>query len=181
MASPLTRAKRAVVVFDEQVDAAFDRVRGQRTVDRVMYGASELGDWSLIWHLLGAAQALRPGADPMSAVRLSAVLGVESVLVNGGIKQLFRRSRPVWNREHARPHRLRTPRTSSFPSGHASSAFTALTVLGRNDPLWPAYAVVAIVVSSSRAYVKIHHASDVVAGAALGVGLGAVANRIWPR
>jgi membrane-associated phospholipid phosphatase len=178
--SPLTRGKRAVVVFDEQVDAAFDRVRGNPVVDRVMYGASELGDWSLIWHLLGTAQALRPGRDPMSAARLSIVLGVESVLVNGGIKQLFRRSRPIWNREHARPHRLRTPSTSSFPSGHASSAFMAIGVLGRSDPLWPAYAAVAAVVASSRVYVKIHHASDVVAGAALGVGLAAVARRLWP-
>lgn len=181
MTSPLRRAKSAVVAFDDAVDAGFGRMRGNRTVDRVMYGASELGDWSLIWHLIGAGQALRPGRDPMSAVRLSAILAVESALVNGGIKQLFRRSRPTWNLEHARPHRVRSPRTSSFPSGHASSAFTAIGVLAKDDPLWPAYAAVAVVVASSRIYVKVHHASDVVAGAALGVGLAAVANKVWPR
>jgi len=37
------------------------------------------------------------------------------------------------------------------------------------------------VVSTSRAYVKIHHASDVVAGAAIGIGLGVLARRLWPR
>ena len=37
------------------------------------------------------------------------------------------------------------------------------------------------VVASSRVYVKIHHASDVVAGAAIGVGLAAVARRVWPQ
>src|SRR3546814_4282954 len=90
-----------------------------------MYAASELGDWSLIWHLIGAGQAMLPGRDPSSAVRLSAILGVESALVNVGVKRLFRRHRPVWEEDRPRPHRLRTPRTSSFPSGHASSAFTA--------------------------------------------------------
>jgi undecaprenyl-diphosphatase len=36
-------------------------------------------------------------------------------------------------------------------------------------------------VASSRAYVRIHHPSDVVAGAALGVGLGTIARHVWPR
>jgi undecaprenyl-diphosphatase len=114
----------------------------------------------------------------MSAVRLSAVLGVESALVNGGIKSLFRRHRPVWESDVARPHRLRTPRSTSFPSGHASSAFTAAGFLAPGDPLAPVYYAVAVVVASSRVYVKIHHASDVVAGAALGAGLAVLARRL---
>ncbi|MGH9084784.1 MAG: phosphatase PAP2 family protein [Acidimicrobiales bacterium] len=178
MLSPLERARQAVKDFDVAVDRRVDRVRGHKTIDRVMYGASELGDWSLIWHLIGAAQGLLPGRDPMSAVRLSAVLGVESALVNGGIKSLFRRHRPVWESDVARPHRLRAPRSTSFPSGHASSAFTAAGVLAPGDPLAPVYYAVAVVVASSRVYVKIHHASDVVAGAALGAGLAVVARRL---
>jgi undecaprenyl-diphosphatase len=170
-----------VARFDAAVDAQLDRVRGHRTADRVMYAASALGDWSLIWHLIGAGQALLPGRDPMSAVRLSAILGVESMLVNGVIKSFFRRVRPVWDDESPRPHQLRQPRTSSFPSGHASSAFTAATVLAAGDPLWPIYYAVAVVVASSRVYVRIHHPSDVVAGAALGVGLGTIARHVWPR
>lgn len=181
MPSPLTRAHEAVAAFDDAVDRRVDRMRGNPVVDRAMYGASELGDWSLIWHLLGAGQALLPGRDPMSAVRLSVILGAESLLVNGGIKSLFRRKRPVWADESPRPHKLRTPLSSSFPSGHASAAFTAAGVLSQGDPLWPVYYGVAAVVASSRVYVKIHHASDVVAGAVLGVGLAAVARRAWPR
>jgi undecaprenyl-diphosphatase len=177
---PLERAKQAIVDLDEAVDTAIDRVRGHRTVDRLMYGASELGDWSLIWHVIGAGQALLPGRDPMTGVRASVILGVESLVVNGGVKNLFRRHRPVWEEDRPRPHRIRTPRTSSFPSGHASSAFTAAGILSRGDPLWPVYYGVAVVVASSRVYVKMHHASDVLAGAALGVGLAAVARRVWP-
>lgn len=178
---PLARAKQLVIDFDEAVDQRVDRVRGHKTIDRVMYGASELGDWSLIWHLIGAGQGLLPGRDPMSAVRVSAILGAESLLVNGGLKSLFRRHRPVWEEDRPRPHRVRTPHSSSFPSGHSSSAFTAASVLGQGDPLWPVYYGIAAVVASSRVYVKMHHASDVLAGAALGVGLGALARRVWPK
>ena len=171
---------RALVArFDAAVDGRVDRLRGHRQLDRVMYAASELGDWSLIWHLIGTGQALLPGRDPMSAVRLSVILGIESVLVNGVIKSFFRRTRPIWEAETDRPHKLRNPRSSSFPSGHASSAFTAAGVLSVGDPLWPLYYAVAVVVASSRVYVRIHHPSDVVAGALLGVGLAGLANRVW--
>jgi len=173
--------KEAIVAFDDAVDRRLARLRGRPVVDKVMYGASELGDWSFIWHLIGVAQALRPGRSPMSAVRLSVILGIESAIVNGGIKSLFRRTRPAWEAAHARPFRLRTPRSSSFPSGHASSAFTAATVLAEDDPLAPLYYAVALVVAASRPYVKVHHASDVVAGAAVGLALGAAAKRLWPR
>jgi undecaprenyl-diphosphatase len=178
---PLTRAKQLVVDFDEAIDRKVDQVRGRPALDKLMYGASELGDWSLIWHVIGVGQALLPGRDPMSAVRLSVILGAESLLVNGGIKSLFRRRRPIWEEDRPRPHRVRAPRSSSFPSGHASSAFTAAGVLSQGDPLWPVYYGVAVIVASSRVYVKVHHASDVVAGAALGIGLAGIANRVWPK
>ena len=36
--------------------AIVQHLRGRAAVDRVFYTASELGDWSLLWHLLGAGQ-----------------------------------------------------------------------------------------------------------------------------
>jgi undecaprenyl-diphosphatase len=111
-------------------------------------------------------------------VRATAILGAESLLVNGGIKSLFRRKRPIM--ESIRPHYLRTPRSTSFPSGHASSAFTAAGILSEDDSLAPLYYAIAVVVASSRVYVKIHHASDVLAGAAMGIVFARVARRIWP-
>jgi undecaprenyl-diphosphatase len=181
VSTPLERAKQAIVDFDEAIDQRVDRIRGHKTLDRLMYGASELGDWSMIWHLVGAGQALLPGRDPMTAVRLSAILGAESIIVNGVVKSAFRRHRPVWEEDRPRPHRVRTPSSSSFPSGHSSAAFTAVGVLSQGDPLWPVYYGLAALVASSRVYVKMHHASDVLAGAALGIGLGAVARRLWPK
>ena len=177
----LTRAKQWIIDFDEAIDSRVDQIRGHRTLDRLMYAATEVGDWSLLWHTIGFGQALLPGRDPMSAVRLSAILGAESLLVNGGIKSIFMRHRPVWEEDRPRPHRVRLPQTSSFPSGHASAAFTAAGVLSQGDPLWPVYYGVAAVVSSSRVYVKMHHASDVIAGAAIGIGVAAIAKRLWRK
>jgi undecaprenyl-diphosphatase len=70
--------------------------------------------------------------------------------------------------------------TSSFPSGHATSAFTAAGLLGDQDRLKPLYYVVAIIVAWSRVYVKIHHASDVVAGIVVGVLLGKLGKKLFP-
>lgn len=164
--------------FDLAVERGFERLRGKPLVDRALYTASELGDHSLIWHLLAAAQGLRRGGDLAGTVRVVTLLGVESALVNGPVKSMFRRQRPV--HDTPRPHRLRTPRTSSFPSGHASAAAVFVVVAGEDDPLAPLYAGLAAVVAASRVHVRIHHPSDVAGGAVLGVALGAALRWWWP-
>jgi undecaprenyl-diphosphatase len=163
--------------FDQMVEDLFDRVRGRPAFDRVMYGLTEVADFSVLWHLLGAAQGLTRPDGFERAIRLSTSLGVESLLVNGGIKSVVRRRRPV--PEFERPHRLRMPRTSSFPSGHASSAFVAAALLSDGSRAKPVYYALATAVALSRIHVRIHHASDVVGGIVLGVGLGAVAKKVW--
>lgn len=169
----------AIGRYDAEIDRIFDVVRGNAGADRLYYSASAVGDWSLIWHLLGVAQGLSDRRQGWKRViRLSAALGVESALVNGVIKSFFRRSRPVHN--GVRPHNLRTPATSSFPSGHASSAFMAAHLLAEKSRIAPAWYAVAAVVATSRIHVRIHHGSDVVGGAILGLALGAVVRRIAP-
>ena len=175
-ATPEPSFASRVAAFDGVADAWFDRWRGHPVVDRVLYGASALGDFSLLWHVAGAVEGVR--GDERKALTLAAALGVESVLVNGVVKSFFRRERPVW--EQHRHRQLRQPRSSSFPSGHATSAFMAATVLGagRSTPTKAAWYGVAGIVAASRVHVKIHHASDVVGGAAIGLGLGALVRRL---
>ena len=165
--------------FDDEVDSAFDHLRGNPVFDRIFYGASELGDFSLVWFLLGALRGLRSERDWHAAVRVGVGLGVESAFVNGVVKSFFRRRRPA-TVGFIPTRRLRRPRTSSFPSGHATSAFSAAALLSEDDALWPLYYLIAVIVASSRVYVKMHHASDVVAGAALGAVMGHVARRVFP-
>jgi undecaprenyl-diphosphatase len=170
--------QRAIVRFDTAVEDSLERLRGHPLVDRVFYTASEIGDYSLLWHVLGTGQALRRGGDLAGALRLATALGLESTLVNGPVKSLFRRARPV--SDVPRPHRLRKPRTTSFPSGHASAAAVFVAVAGEDDALRPLYVLLAATVATSRVYVRIHHASDVVAGAALGTVLGRAFRLWWP-
>ncbi len=170
---------RQISAFDRSAEVVFDRVRGQWAVDRLFYSASALADFSLLWHLVGASRALRTRHEAES-LRMVAALGVESLLVNVGVKSLFRRRRPV-RQEHER-HHLRQPRSSSFPSGHATSGFMAATLLGegRSGLHRLGWYGLASVVAASRVHVNIHHASDVVGGAVMGVGLGRLAMRVWP-
>lgn len=167
-----------VDAFDARVDKAFDRVRGNRVADRVFYSASTLADHGQLWLMLGALRGLRSKDGWQAAMRLGIGLAAESIIVNLGVKSLFRRRRPV--HETPRPHFLRTPKTSSFPSGHATSAFTSAGLLSDRDPLWPVYYVIAFVVAWSRVYVRIHHASDVIAGIGVGVLLGRIFRRLRP-
>lgn len=164
--------------FDDLVDEWFDQLRGNPAFDWLFYAASELGDHSRLWHLLAtgrAAASLR--AEPV-ALRVVLALAVESGLVNGLVKSLFNRSRPIIAEE--RPLRLRIPRTSSFPSGHASSATMAAMLLADKSRFGPAYGVAATLVALSRIHVRIHHASDIAGGVAVGAALAAAVKRLAP-
>lgn len=167
----------AIEAFDEAVEQLFARLRGNPVADRVFYTASELGNFSILWHALAWAGATSKKGR-RRALRVSVALAVESALVNGPIKSAFNRSRPL--AEHDHPHRLRQPLTSSFPSGHASAAVVAAALLSesrrRRWPFWAAASVVA----ASRVHVRIHHASDVVVGALVGAVIVRLFKKIWP-
>ena len=78
---------------------------------------------------------------------------------------------------------VRQPRTSSFPSGHASSATFAAALLAPRtyQPVTALIWLAAGTVATSRAYVRIHHASDVVAGVVTGGILVAITRRVIQR
>lgn len=170
-----------VARFDRFVDERLESLRESSTAGRVFTSASHLGDWSLIWHTVGAIRGLTSDRRADQAIVLSVLLGAESLVVNQGVKRLFRRERPTDSGDDR--FAVRTPSTSSFPSGHASAAAFAATVLTTLDgkksaPLWFG---LAAVVGTSRAFVRIHHASDVIGGAVVGVGLGLLVRPIVKR
>ena len=170
----------AVESFDARVDTQLERLRGRSPLDRLFVAASELGDFSLIWHIVGAVRGLTSEARAGQAFLFSALIGAESLIVNQGIKRLFRRSRPTVAGDPRL--QVRAPSTSSFPSGHASAAFFAASILTAWNSLWlvPLWFGLAFIVSISRAYVRIHHASDVVAGAVVGAALAQLALALLP-
>ena len=167
-----------VASLDDAVDRAWDHLRGNPALDRLFYTASELGDFSLIWHLLGTARGVTLRGGTREAARLALALGAEAALVNGMVKSAFKRERPVQSGE--RPHNLRQPLTSSFPSGHASAAFLAATLLSERSKVKPLWFGLAAIVATSRIHVRIHHASDVIVGAGIGLTLGRLIRRAAP-
>ncbi len=172
----------AVAAFDARVDGAIETIRSP-ALDRVFYPLSSAADHSILWFALGAARSIRSG-DLRFAARFAAAMGFESALTNGPVKALFRRNRPGGDSPGetadtaSLPYGLHRPITSSFPSGHATAAFTAVALLAPRRRL-PWY-LLATAVAGSRVYVRMHHASDIVGGAVLGALLGR-ALRPWVR
>jgi membrane-associated phospholipid phosphatase len=165
-----------VRTFDDAVDRWVERHRGPR-LDPLFYRLSSAADHGLLWIGLGALRAVRR-RDPAVALRFGAALGAESALTNGPIKFVFRRIRPTTAPCGPLPYGMHRPRTSAFPSGHATSAFTAATLLSAGTRASPVYYGLAALVAASRVYTRMHHASDVVAGAVLGLAMGQIAKRV---
>ncbi len=169
----------AIDRFDARCEAFMTPLRRSSLANRVFYASSESANHSMVWHALTWILVATRRMSLRQGVAASTVLIVESGIVNGPIKMLFLRKRPTF--EGSRPHRLRTPRTSSFPSGHASSATIATMMLAPFLP-WRALRLVleafAGTVALSRVHVRIHHCSDVAGGLVVGRILGTVARRI---
>jgi undecaprenyl-diphosphatase len=166
--------------FDKRVDEFFDRFRGTEPTDRIIYALTELGDFGLIWVLLAFLRGLRSEEDARAAWRFAALLAAESVIINGLVKTQFKRERPVI--QEPRPHRLRIPLSTSFPSGHSSTAMVAGVLLAQRSSTPTKVALFGLggLVAVSRIHVRIHHASDVAGGLAVGLGLGAIARKVLP-
>jgi undecaprenyl-diphosphatase len=167
----------SVAQFDDAADRLVHPLRGKTGADRVFYTASALGDFGLLWVIFALLRALRGGrTNERAAIRGVMATGIESVLVNVILKSFFGRGRPIEQRDHPLP--LRQPRSSSFPSGHTTAAFCGAVLLSEDDRLAPGYFVAAAVVALSRIYVRAHHASDVVGGVFVGLGLGLIGRKL---
>lgn len=154
--------------FDDRVDSALEHIRDYKFVKVVFSIASAVGDFGILWHIIGLLRAIGSVERLQQALVFSTMIGIESLLLNQGIKRLFRRSRPTTSGDER--FALRKPRTSSFPSGHSSSAFFSALVLTYFFAWqwWALFYALAMVIAISRVGVRIHHASDVVGGAIVG-------------
>ncbi|MGN5633066.1 bifunctional phosphatase PAP2/diacylglycerol kinase family protein [Streptomyces sp. AC154] len=113
----------------------------------------------------GSARARR------AAFRGIASLAVASAAINTVGKGAVRRERPILDAVPVIRQLKRQPVTTSFPSGHAASAAAFATGVALESKGWGAViAPVALSVAASRVYTGVHYPSDVLAGAALGIG-----------
>ena len=160
--------------MDTAVDNALEHIRDNKVVIVIFSIASAVGDFGLLWHIIGLVRAIGSIDRLQQAFIFSILIGLESLILNQGIKRLFRRSRPTEKGDTR--FALRKPRTSSFPSGHSSSAFFSALVLTHFTawPWWLLFYAFALIIATSRVGVRIHHASDVIAGAFAGTLMGVI-------
>ena len=166
--------------IDEAVEAAFEPLRGNPQADRAAAVLSNLADYGLIWVVLAGLKARRRGPDRRRAVVALAAAGFSSLIVSRVVKDAIARERPD---EHL-VMTVRTPSSSSFPSGHTLAAFCTAFVLADTDAQTVANVGFAAAVAASRVHLRAHHPTDVIGGAAigsvLGLGLRPVVNLITP-
>jgi membrane-associated phospholipid phosphatase len=141
-------------------------------VIRIFARVTHLGDpWLLAtWCVLGAALLVLRNRRMIAIGFVIAIAG--NGALNTTLKHIFERVRPVHDRE------IVTADGWSFPSGHASGAlvtygmiaYVLVTVMPSRWRLPAAIlaTIIAVTTASSRVFLRVHFASDVLAGFASG-------------
>ena len=128
-----------------------------------------------VWIALAVVVGVVRKLGPLKTLGLAVLAAVTTSLADAvafGIKDLVNRPRPF--EAHPQIHPLYSVHSSSFPAGHAATAFAGATLLAYFAPrAWPLFLTLAAAIGYSRVYVGVHYPGDVVTGAAVGVLVGA--------
>jgi len=154
------------------------------TLDVRFAQLSNAANYSRLWLGIAGILTLLGGRRQRRAAALGvAAIGVTSAVVNLVVKPAFVRDRPLRPNAMASeaPH-VRMPDSTSFPSGHAASAFAFASAVGGDLPTmaFPLRAL-ASAVAYSRVHTGVHYPTDVVAGATIGAAAGAVVRHLARR
>ena len=148
-------------------------------LDRSLVATTRAASYSRMWLLIAGVLGLLGGRQGRRAAGRGLVaIAIAAAVANGPAKLLVRRRRPL---SRSRPTLIRMPRSTSFPSGHSAAAFAfASGACAELPALAPALVPLAGAVAYSRVHTGVHYPSDVVAGAAIGIGSGALAAGLPP-
>ncbi|MFJ4682320.1 bifunctional phosphatase PAP2/diacylglycerol kinase family protein [Streptomyces sp. NPDC088789] len=150
--------------------------------ERVLPRLSRLANHGVLWGATAAVIAVsRTPRGRRAAARGMASLALASATINTLGKRSVRRPRPSLGPVPAVRRLKRQPLTTSFPSGHAASAAAFCAGAAIESPGWgAAVAPLAFSVAMSRVYTGVHFPSDVLTGAALGVGAAMAVRALVP-
>ena len=164
--------------------AVGDAIVGTATphLDRVLVGVSNAANYSRLWLATAAAAAVVGGVrGRWAAYQGVLAIALTSTVTNLILKPLVRRQRPARSAGRPAPEsrRVRRPVSSSFPSGHAASAFAFASAMGRAAPgARLPLRVAAATVAYSRVHLGVHYPSDVAVGAIIGNLCGWAVRRV---
>lgn len=135
--------------------------------DIVMPFMTFLGDKGLIWLIVCIILIISKKFRKEGIVLLIALM-VTTLVGEGIIKHIIKRPRPFITMPDIKLL-INRPSSYSFPSGHATSSFTAATVLGYYFKKYKIFFYsIATLIAFSRVYLYVHYPSDVITGAVLG-------------
>jgi membrane-associated phospholipid phosphatase len=145
---------------------------------------SRAANQSRLWLAIAAVLAALGGRNGRRAAADGAIsIAVTSAAVNLGLKSLADRPRP--DRGTLGPlqrRRVHMPESTSFPSGHAASAFAFAYAVGRHLPaLAVPIRLLAGAVAYSRVHAGVHYPGDVAVGAIIGAGTAAMTGAVLDR
>ena len=148
-------------------------------LDIAMRRLSRAADYSKISLTAAAILGIARGhAGRRGALSGLASTGVTAVVLNLGFKGVGRRRPDPAAAGVPLARQVRMPRTTSFPSGHAASAFAFATGVGHVLPheAVPLHALAGLV-AYSRIHTGVHYPADVGAGALVGIAIAQLTAR----
>ncbi len=164
--------------------------------DTIWTFITHLGDDGIFWIILGIA-LLIPKKTRKWGMCLFAGLAVSTVLNNLILKDILARPRPFWatgtvapdgsewkaffdwpeGMEYEFPNLIPMSKSWSFPSGHSATSvgagFAYFLVANKKSGI-PVF-ITSLLIAISRAYVRIHYPTDVIAGIIIGIISGIIA------
>jgi len=170
----------ALAQWEGQLLLWFQEAVRRPWLDPIVSWYTTLGNHGMLWIALAILLLAYPKTRRAGkAVALALVFSL--LLTNGLLKNLAQRTRPWLIFEELLPL-VYEPDPNSFPSGHTSAAFAAVTALLWARPglppevrhRWdvPAFLTLAVCMGLSRLYVGVHFPIDVLCGALVGTLCG---------